>query len=74
MCDVFGNFLYCFAAFDSRDFKFSASSDGKGPGCVAQFCAMEAFSSYLDKPYSLLYSTCFGLVLGVVPNRAIIIA
>jgi len=34
----------------------------------------EAFSSYLDKPYSLLYPTCFGLVLDLVPKRVIIIA
>ena len=39
-CAVFGHFLYCFASFDSRDFKFSATSDRKGPGCVAEFCAM----------------------------------
>ena len=42
-CAVFGHFLYCFASFDSRAFKFSATSDGKGPGCVAAFCAMRAF-------------------------------
>ena len=39
-CAVFGHFLYCFASFDSRDFKFSAISDEKSPGCVAEFCAM----------------------------------
>ena len=39
-CAVFGHFLYCFASFDSRDFKFSATRDRKGPGCVAEFCAM----------------------------------
>ena len=37
---VFGHFLYCFASVDSRDFKFSATSDRKGPRCVAEFCAM----------------------------------
>ena len=39
-CAVFGHFLYCFTSFDSREFKFSATSDRKGPGCVAEFCAM----------------------------------
>ena len=36
----FRPFLYCFASFGSRDFKFSATSDRKSPGCVAEFCAM----------------------------------
>ena len=41
-CAVFGHFLYCFTSFDSRDFKFSATSDRKGPGCVAEFCAIRS--------------------------------
>ena len=39
-CAVFGHFLYCFASFDSHDFKFSATSDRKSTVCVAEFCAM----------------------------------
>ena len=39
---------YCqrFRRFLSRDFKFSATSDRKGPGCVAEFCAMTCFHSF----------------------------
>ena len=56
-CAVFGHFLYCFASFDSRDFKFSATSDRKGPGCVAEFCAMRVqICLYLNNP-GLWYST-----------------
>ena len=37
---VFGHFLYCFACFQLREFKFSAIGYAKGPGCVAAFWAM----------------------------------
>jgi len=37
---IFFIIIHCFAPFDSRDFKFSTASDGKGLVCVAEFRAM----------------------------------
>ena len=73
-CAVFGHFHYIFASFDSQDFKFSATSDGKGPGCVAEFCAMPSYSprndtdasrkssyesvKFLDSPFAGVVQVC----------------
>ena len=66
MLSRFRHFLYCFASFDSRDFKFSATSDRKVPGCVAEFCAMQI--TYLQKGNNLS-SLCSSVLSWAIMKR-----